>query len=187
MPAVLLMAVVVVVMVAAVVVTQYFMLPGLCCGDFCIVTVRAFDISQVCTLEETHSAWCQYFRISLFQTSACWRQHLLHFFKASPPFSICSVPQYSRQAISRQRPDNYGDCSNTSKSPGHKSLRAQCASSLPHTSFAGWQFVILSAFSAENQLECVRLSLTWAWGELKRQSSCARTHTRTNTHKQTCQ
>lgn len=68
----------------------------------------------------------------------------------------------SRQAISPQRPDNYRDCSTTTR-PGHESLRAQYAS--PRTSlFVG---SLLFCLQLEKQLECVSLSLLWASGKIK--------------------
>lgn len=68
----------------------------------------------------------------------------------------------SRQAISPQRPDNYRDCSTTTR-PGHKSLRAQYES--PRTSlFVG---SLLFCLQLEKQLECVSLSLLWASGKIK--------------------
>lgn len=74
-----------------------------------------------------HTAmWYLYFGISLFLNKQLLKTSKPIFFpKVSPPFSNCTMPWSSRQAISPQRPDNYRDCWKTSKRPEHKSLRAQ--------------------------------------------------------------
>lgn len=95
----------------------------ICC--MCICCMCFWDFS--CTVcWGNQSPWYLYFKQKALEHS------IPFIFKVNPPFSDRSVPRCSRQAISPQRPDNYRDCSSTSKRPGHKSLRAQYAS--PHTS-----------------------------------------------------
>lgn len=110
---------------------------------------------------ETHISWYLYFK------QVAHRHSNLLIFKVILPFSDCSTLQWSRQAISPQRPDNYGECSNTSKSPGHKSLRAQYASL--HTSLLVCS-LLFCLQQVHNLLECVSLTPRWARGEIKLQN-----------------